>query len=43
MIGESISRFASYVEAVGKVYAIDGECFWVATRPLKDGLALDGY
>jgi CRISPR system Cascade subunit CasC len=35
LVSESISKFTSYVEAVGKVYAIDSERFWVATRPLN--------
>jgi len=35
LVSESISKLASYMGMVGKVYALESECFWVATRPLK--------
>jgi len=42
LVSESITKLAGYVGMVGKVYALESERFWVATRPPKDGLASTG-
>jgi CRISPR system Cascade subunit CasC len=42
LVGESISKLVSYAGTVGSVYGINSKRFWVATRPLKDDLAITG-
>ncbi len=42
LVNESITRLTGYVGMVAKVYAVNSERFWVATRPPKDELASTG-
>ncbi len=42
LVSESIAKLAGYVGMVGKVYALNSERFWVATRAPKDDLASTG-